>query len=238
MSKELIAVVTERQRIQTEYRRRAKEISADLYSPWQPVEIFFKTRRKAVAAQMLNEARVFPHIGNTCLEVGCGAGGWLADFISWGVRETDLYGIDVDAFRITRAKEILPAADLRIGDAANLPWADDSFGTVISSTLFTSVLDSRVRSLIAAEIVRVLAPGGALLWYDFAFNNPKNPHVRGISRREVRKLFPQLVGKIKSVTLAPPLARLIVPRSWTLATFLEAMPFLRTHLLAVLIKAS
>jgi len=84
----------------------------------------------------------------------------------------------------------------------------------------------------------VLAPGGALLWYDFAFNNPKNPHVRGISRSEVRKLFPQLVGKIKSVTLAPPLARLIVPRSWTLATFLEAVPFLRTHLLAVLIKAS
>jgi hypothetical protein len=29
---------------------------------------------------------------------------------------------------------------------------------------------------------------------------------------------------------------LIVPRSWALATLLEAIPFLRTHLLAVLVK--
>ena len=92
--------------------------------------------------------------------------------------------------------------------------------------------------MIANEIVRVLAPGGALLWYDFAFDNPQNPHVRGISRSEITRRFPQLAGKIKSVTLAPPLARLIVPRSWTLATFLETIPFLRTHLLAVLIKPS
>jgi SAM-dependent methyltransferase len=238
MSEDLNAVLAERQRIRIEYQRRAREIKADLYSPWQPAEIFFKTGRKAVAAGMLNEARVFPRTGDTCLEVGCGAAGWLADFISWGVREQDLHGIDIDALRIRRAKEILPAADLRIGDAAKLPWNDGSFSIVISSTVFTSVLDRGVRSLIAAEIVRVLAPGGALLWYDFAFNNPKNPHVRGISRSEIGKLFPQLVGQIRSVTLAPPLARLVVAHSWTLATVLEAMPFLRTHLLAVLIKSS
>ena len=238
MSEDLNAVLAERQRIRIEYQRRAREIEADLYSPWQPAEIFFKTGRKAVAAGMLNEARVFPRTGDTCLEVGCGAAGWLADFISWGIREQDLHGIDIDALRIRRAKEILPAADLRIGDAATLPWNDGSFRIVISSTVFTSVLDRGVRSLIADEIVRVLAPGGALLWYDFAFNNPKNPHVRGISRSEIGKLFPQLVGQIRSVTLAPPLARLVVAHSWTLATVLEAMPFLRTHLLAVLIKSS
>jgi SAM-dependent methyltransferase len=238
MRNELDAVLTERQRIQAEYQRRAKVIKAELYSPWQPAEIFWRTRRKAVAAGMLNEALVFPRTGDTCLEVGCGTGGWLADLISWGVREPDLHGIDIDTLRISRAKEILPGADFRIGDAARLPWDDGTFRVVISSTLFTSVLDFTVRRLIADEIVRVLAPGGALLWYDFAFNNPKNPHVLGISRSEVRKLFPQLVGKIRSVSLAPPLARLIVPRSWTLSTVLEAIPLLRTHLLAVLIKAS
>jgi ubiquinone/menaquinone biosynthesis C-methylase UbiE len=230
------AVLAERQRIRVEYQRRAKDIKSDLYSPWQPAEIFFKSGRKAVAAAMLNEARVFPRTGDTCLEVGCGSGGWLADFISWGVRDSDLHGIDIDALRIRRAKEILAAADLRVGDAADLPWNDGAFGVVVSSTLFTSVLDHDVRVLIANEIVRVLTPGGALLWYDFAFNNPQNPHVRGISRSEIRELFPQLAGKIRSVTLAPPLARLIVPRSWSLATLLEAIPFLRTHLLAVLVK--
>jgi SAM-dependent methyltransferase len=236
MREEPDAVLTERQRIQAEYQRRASEIRSDLYSPWQPAQIFFRTIRTAVAAEMLNEALVFPRTGDRCLEVGCGAGGWLADLISWGVREPDLHGIDINALRISRAKEILPAADLRIGDATTLPWDSGRFNVVISSTLFTSVLDLGVRCLIASEIVRVLAPGGTLLWYDFAFNNPNNPHVRGISRSEVIKLFPQLSGKIRSVTLAPPLARLIVPRSWTLASLLEAVPLLRTHLLAVLIK--
>ena len=145
---------------------------------------------------------------------------------------------DIDTLRISRAKEILPAADLRTGDAPKLPWDNGTFRVVIASTLFTSVLDSNVRCLIADEIIRVLAPGGALLWYEFAFNNPRHPHVRGISRSEVRNLFPRLTGKIRSVTLAPPLARLIVPHSWALATLLESIPFLRTHLLAVLIKSS
>jgi SAM-dependent methyltransferase len=232
------AVLVERQRIRLEYQRRAKDVQSDLYSPWQPVEIFFKTGRTAVAAAMLNEAGVFPRTGDRCLEVGCGNGGWLADLISWGVRDADLHGIDLDAPRISRAKEILPRADLRVGDAAELPWDDGAFSVVISSTLFTSVLDVDVRALIASEIVRVLAPGGALLWYDFAYDNPRNPHVRGIGRSEIRELFTPLTGKIRSVTLAPPLARFIVPRSWTLATLLEAVPLLRTHLLAVLIKPS
>jgi SAM-dependent methyltransferase len=231
------AVLAERQRLRVEYQRRA-QINSDLYSPWQPAEIFFKSGRKAVAAAMLNEARVFPRTGARCLEVGCGSGGWLADLISWGVRDSDLHGIDIDPVRIRRAKEIWSAADLRVGDAADLPWDDGTFSLVISSTVFTSVLDHDVRALIANEIIRVLAPGGALLWYDFAFDNPQNAQVRGIGRREIRKLFVQLAGNIRSVTLAPPLARLIVPRSWALATLLEAIPFLRTHLLAVLIKPS
>jgi ubiquinone/menaquinone biosynthesis C-methylase UbiE len=140
MREELKAVLTERQRIQAEYQRRAKEIKSDLYSPWQPAEIFFRTGRKAVAAGMLNEALVFPRIGDTCLEVGCGTGGWLADLISWGVREPDLHGIDIDTVRINRAKEILPAADLRIGDAAKLPWDQGTFSVVIASTLFTGTI--------------------------------------------------------------------------------------------------
>lgn len=130
----------------------------------------------------------------------------------------------------------MPAADLRTGDAVALPWEDTTFQLVVASTLFTSVLDNDVRRLIADEIVRVLVPGGALLWYDFAYDNPRNPNVRGIRRAEIKRLFPTLRGKIRTATLAPPLVRLIAPRSWTLATFLEAIPLLRTHLIAVLVK--
>jgi ubiquinone/menaquinone biosynthesis C-methylase UbiE len=229
-------VAAERERIQLEYERRAREVRSDLYAPWQPAERFMLDTRNRTAAIMLQRLGVFPKAGDKCLEVGHGTLGWLTQLISWGVRESDVHGIEVDPARAAKARESLPAADLRIGDAVELPWGDDSFQFIIASTLFTSILDPNVGRLIANEITRVLAPGGALLWYDFAYNNPRNPNVQGIGRAGIKQLFPTLDGKIRTVTLAPPLTRIIAPRSWTLATFLEAIPMLRTHLMAVLIK--
>jgi SAM-dependent methyltransferase len=229
-------VAVERERIQLEYQRRAREVSSDLYAPWQPSGQFMVDGRNRTAATLLHRLDAFPESGDQCLEIGFGALGWLSELISWGVRESDLHGIELDPSRALKARRILPVADLRTGDAVELPWDDGTFQLAISSTLFTSILDQNVRCLVADEIVRVLAPGGALLWYDFAYNNPANPNVRGIGRVEIRRLFPTLQGRIKAVTLAPPLARLLAPRSWTLATFLEAIPLLRTHLMAVLIK--
>jgi hypothetical protein len=85
-------------------------------------------------------------------------------------------------------------------------------------------------------VLNVLAPGGGLLWYDFTFNNPKNPSVRKVTDRELRALFPNLRGRVTHVTLAPPLARMIAPHSWRMAKLLGLVPWLRTHLLAVLCK--
>lgn len=228
----------ERQRVRSEYQRREREIAPDLYAPWQPSEIFMRGGRKRVAAKLLFEAGVFPKAGDRCLEVGFGSLGWLGELITWGVRERDLHGIELDPVRAALARERLPVADLRVGDATELPWDKRTFHLVIASTLFTSILDTDVRRRLAAEIVRVLLPGGAVLWYDFAVDNPRNPHVRGVGRKELKHLFPQLSGEIRSVSLAPPLARLLAPKSWALATTLESIPLLRTHLLAVLIKAS
>ncbi len=74
------------------------------------------------------------------------------------------------------------------------------------------------------------------MWYDFKYNNPKNPNVRKVTKKELRELFPRLSGEVKSVTLAPAITRLVAPVSWTLATALSAVPLLRTHLIAVLGK--
>jgi hypothetical protein len=74
------------------------------------------------------------------------------------------------------------------------------------------------------------------LWYDFAVNNPKNPNVRKVSRREIRRLFPTLNGEIKSVSLAAPLARLVASNQ-AVAAVLETVPILRTHLLGVLVSS-
>ena len=235
MNRELDFLTTERLRLKEEYQRRAREVSQVHYAPWHPAEILVRSSIKRKAALMLHDAGVFPCTRDHCLEIGFGTLGWLGDLITWGVRETDLYGIELDESRVRQAKELLPTAKLFVGDAARLPWRDHSFRLVIASTVFTSILDHRVRTLVAEEITRVLSPTGALLWYDFEVNNPSNEHVRKVDRKELKQLFPQLSGEIKSVTLAPPLARFVAPKSWALANLLEAIPLLRTHLLAVLL---
>lgn len=226
----------ERQRLLDVHRRREREIAADRYAHWKPEEIFMRTGRRRVAARLLRAAGVFPRRGDPCVEIGYGSLGWLGDLIGWGLREEDLHGIELDRERARVAQDALPAAHLEVGDATRLPWEDATFRVAIVSTVFTSILDPDIRRLVAAEVTRVIAPGGALLWYDFGVNSPGNPDVRRVGRRELRALFPDLEGDVSSVTLAPPLARFFAPRSWWLATTLEAIPWLRTHLLAVLRK--
>ncbi len=223
----------ENERLLREYRRREAEIPPERYAPWNPAESFMRAERRRRAEGMLRRAGVFPGSATRCLEVGYGRLGWLGDLVSWGVRASSLAGMELDAERAAEARRALPAADLRVGDACELPWPDGEFALAVASTVFTSVLDAGVRRLLAGEIERVLAPGGALLWYDFRVN-PKNPEVRAVGRRELRALFPHLAGEVASVTLAPPLARLVAPWSHWLATTLEALPPLRSHLLAVL----
>jgi SAM-dependent methyltransferase len=209
----------------------------ELYAPWQPSVLLAREERLRLAVQLLRKAHKFPSSGTRCLEVGVGGIGWLADLINWGVRESNLHGIDSDPERLKIAQQHLPAADLREGDVTRLPWESNSFELVIASTLFTSILSDSQRQLAADEIVRVLAPGGALLWYDFAFNSPRNHRVRKVAAAELRRLFGTLEGEIRSARLAPPLARLVAPRSWLVAQILSSIPFLRTHLIAVLTKS-
>ena len=230
------AIEREKNRIETEYRRRESEIEADLYAPWRPSESFILSERKNKAAHLLQKLGKFPRAGDPCLEIGYGKLGWLADLISWGLRETDLHGIELDEKRGRQAQTALPKADLQIGDAIDLPWEDDSFKVVIASTVFSSVLNLDVRKLMAAEIRRTVSRGGVLICYDLAVDNPRNPNVKGIGAKELKALFPEFEGNLIRVTLAPPIARLVAPRSLTLAAILNAVPFLRTHLLAVLVK--
>jgi ubiquinone/menaquinone biosynthesis C-methylase UbiE len=230
----------ERLRVEDAYRRRQLwEAASDLYAPWNPATILATAQRKRMAALLMKELGVFPPHGARCLEVGSGCRGWLGDLIDWGVREVDLHGIDLDPRRIAQARDALPSADLRVGDATSLPWDDGSFSLVVASTLFTSILEPAARWRAAREIVRVLAPGGCLLWYDFAVNNPRNPDVRRVSRDELRRLFPELRGRVQSCTLAPPLARRLVTHAswtWAVAAGLEAVRVFHTHLLAILVK--
>jgi SAM-dependent methyltransferase len=233
-SPELDAGANEITRIRAEYDRRSREIPRDFYSWGRLPNYFFNAQLVRDCIIELKRERMFPLESLSVADIGCGPGTWLLEFAQWGA--TDIHGIELDDARLQKAKERLPSADLRSGDARHLPWADHSFDLVSHFTLFSSILNDSVKQQIAAEMMRVLRPSGAILWFDFRVNNPRNSGVRGVRAREIASLFPDCSIRLKSVTLAPPLARVVVPRSWIAACMLEKIPFLRTHYLGVIRK--
>ena len=71
------------------------------------------------------------------------------------------------------------------------PWqdphnSDRRFTRVrVRDIVLPMLLDPGMRERVAAEMLRVLSPDGAVLWYDFFVNNPSNPNVRGVGPEQV-----------------------------------------------------
>lgn len=228
--------MNEADRILEENRRRERELDPSRYAPWQPAELFMRQGRERLATQLLREVGVFPERARPYLEIGVGTRGWIPTFLGWGVDSDDLFGIEIDPRRAEIASQAFPGCHIEVGDAQTLRWSSGFFRIVVLSTVLTSILDPETRQAVCWEADRVLHPGGAILIYDFRFNNPSNANVRKLTRRKIRSLFPDYRRVIRSATLAPPVARAVVPKSWTLATCLETLPFLRSHLVAVVVK--
>lgn len=227
--------MSEADRIVAEYARRAREIPVDRYAPSAPAQLLHRQLRERALLDLLRSAGMLPLAGRRILDVGCGAGQWLVDFETWGADRSALAGIDLLPDRIDAARvRLTPGADIRSGDASTLPWASGSFDIVLQSMLFSSVLDRGMRLAVAREMARVLADDGAIVWHDFFADNPRNRAVRGVRRRELATLFPGFSADLRRVTLAPPLARLVAPRSPLVASVLEALRVLNTHYVGVL----
>ncbi len=224
-------------RVAEAYARRDAGAGRTLYTLQHPGTLFIMQALERILLRMLRRAGLLPVEGRRLLEVGCGTGDWLRALIRWGCRPQDLAGIDLLPERVDAARSLCPAGlDLRPGDATALPYPDASFDLVLQSTMFTSILDDGVRRRAAAEMLRVLRPGGHVIWYDFRVNNPRNPDVRRVGAAEIRALFPGCNVRLRSVTLAPPIVRRLAGVSWLLCHVLSWFPFLRTHYLGLLRK--
>ena len=220
------------ERIRREYAARSRRLPVGFYDWHRPENQFLHAGAARACAKLLVEAGAFPLDSARILDVGCGQGGWLLEFLQWGATAARLHGIDLLPERIAHARERLGRADLHCGDARDLPWPDASFDLVSQFTVFSSILDGEVRLQMAREMRRVLRPGGKLLWYDLRKSNPMRP-VRGLRRREVSGLFPGCGIRFLNATLAPPLARVLARHSWGAGFTLESLPFATTHLAAV-----
>jgi ubiquinone/menaquinone biosynthesis C-methylase UbiE len=228
---------SEASRIRSAFTRRVQRIPKDLYSVFGEGQLL---RIQELQRELLNLLKEF---GNTdlqdkkILEIGCGNGYWLREFIQWGAKPEDLFGIDLLQERIQKAGELCPrGVTLRWKDASDLEFEDCTFDLILQFTVFTSILAPEMKKRVATEMYRVLKPGGAILWYDYFVSNPNNPDVRGVTRREISELFPGLSIFLKRITLAPPLGRAIGPIAPSVYRLLSTFKPLCTHYLGLFRK--
>jgi radical SAM superfamily enzyme YgiQ (UPF0313 family) len=217
------------QRIKNAYsRRKAKANSA--YSR------FFSQQREKEIKDALSRSKSTSLNDKKILDVGCGSGAILGCFLRDGVPLGNLYGIDLLPDRINEAERVYPGLRLTCGNAVTLPYPDEFFDVVTQSTVFTSILDPRMKKSIASEMVRVLKQSGVIVWHDYKFNNPFNSDVRGIQRREIMGLFPNCRLDFRSTSLNPFIGRPVARFSWRLCNALEKLPILRTHWIVTIEK--
>jgi SAM-dependent methyltransferase len=225
----------EEARIRAAYAKR--EEADPRYSWFSPGYQFMMQQRERRLLALFRRYNCENLGSNKILEVGCGAGQRLCDFVKWGARPGNVTGIDLLWERVSKARRLCPpAVHIQHASAAELPFCDGTFDLVLQLTVFTSILDPNLKRQVAAEMMRVVKPDGFIFWYDYHVNNPWNHDVRGVKRKEITRLFPSCRIELQRITLLPPLARFVAPYSYVACYLLEKFPPLCTHYLGVIRK--
>ena len=137
----------ETERVRRHYDRNAESYD-QLIDPFE--RVLFGGGREWVCSRAQGEV----------LEIAAGTGRNLP-FYPEGVR---LVGVELSPGMLEiarrRAQELGVQAELRVGDAHDLPFPDASFDTVVATLALCTIPDDR-RAV--AEAARVLRPGGLLL---------------------------------------------------------------------------
>ncbi len=120
-------------------------------------------RRRALS--LLAKAwRARDHRGLALVDLACGSGAFLAN-LATAFPRARLTGVDLSAPYLAEARRRSGLMAMVLANAERLPFADASLDAVSCVYLFHE-LPPRVRPVVAAEIARVLKPGGHLAFAD------------------------------------------------------------------------
>ena len=220
------------------YEKR-KQLPPDRYCYLNAATYMSEQEKERAILRLIRKTQLEPLSNKKLLEIGCGTGINLLNFIKMGFQPENLFANDILSERITFAKNILPSkVTFYEGDANQLDFENGRFDFVFQSMVFSSILDDEFRHNLAEKMWRWTKVGGGILWYDFTFNNPFNKDVKKVSFKEVKNLFPSSDIISYKITLAPPLSRILSKYHYRLYDVFNSLYFLRTHLLCFIRKNS
>lgn len=212
------------------YERRKSK--SDVYNYIFPSNFLALHELEQTLVKHLNRAQKIELKKLHLLEVGCGNGNQLLSFLRMGFSPENLIGNDLILERVETARSKLPSTvKIYEGDALGLKLEDKKFDIIFQSLVFTSILDNEYKQKLANRLRGLLKEDGLLFWYDFVYDNPKNPDVKGIKLKNLKKLFPGMNIYCSRITLAPPISRLVTKLNPKLYNIFNFFPFLRTHIL-------
>ena len=97
----------EEARIRSAYADRSR--TDRRYSWFNAGHLFLVQERERQVLALLNRCGASQLETKTILEIGCGTGYWLREFVKWGARPEHVTGVDLLPERVALARQLSPA---------------------------------------------------------------------------------------------------------------------------------
>jgi len=161
---------SEKNRLQQVYKERDVRMPPtdrfrNKYHPRHPLGRLFHEHSRYILLTALNKLEI--ELDNMhILDVGCGHGYWLRFLVELGSSPANLVGVDLSEQRIKIAKERNPGLNWLCNDGQTLPFLSETFDITMQTAVFSSILNEKLRKMLADEMLRVTKPEGMIIWCD------------------------------------------------------------------------
>lgn len=243
----------ERDRIKTMYKKLSSSAWAKRWTYLNDTALHIYQERERLILRTIKKYGHSDIRSKVILDIGCGNGWMLQEFVKYGADPTKLHGIDIRDEAIHSAVfngKFGHNIHFLMADALNIPYADSVFDVILVFTLFSSIPNISQRYGIAIEIMRVLKPGGIAIVYDMNANvkNPlkriplirrmfsHNPNMKIITKKEMKDMFSKCNLEFKTLTTHWYLLAPVLRFSRFIAVILDMIPLLQTHYLITIRK--
>jgi ubiquinone/menaquinone biosynthesis C-methylase UbiE len=110
--------------------------------------------------------------GVSVVELGCGWGRNLHQFVELGIPERNIAAVDLIEHFITFGQSRNPALNITVGDATRTGFDDSAFDVVLLHTVLSAITERDLHSELLREARRLVKPAGLVIVFDIADGYP------------------------------------------------------------------